>query len=148
MKRAISVLVGVLILLAVGWYVGHRPVSGLNDHIARIEAEARDKYVELENRAQVAEARGYLWQARAEILLAANDVSKMNYGTANERAVQARDLLTRAVGIPGLTLDVSGVRDMVDSAVGKIGAMEPDCQSVLLRAASELGRLLEKVGAA
>jgi len=148
MMRAISVLVGVLILLAVGWYVGHRPVSGLQAEVERVEMEAADRQAALETRAQLAEARGYLWQARADILLASYDVSKMNYGTANEHAVAARDLLTRAAGTPGLTLDVSGVREMVDSAVGKIGAMEPDAHAVLMRAAAELARLLEKTGQA
>ncbi len=148
MMRAISVLVGVIILLAVGWYVGHRPVSSLQDRVDQIQADAQTREAELETQVQLAEARGYLWQARAEILLASHDVSKMNFGTARDRAVAARDLLTHVAGTPGLTFDVSGVREMVDSAVGKIGAMEPDAEPILIRAAEELAHLLENAGQA
>ena len=146
MIRAISALVAVLVLLGVGWTVGHRPVARCHDRMEQLEAEFQARQSDLEQRAQTAEARGYLWQARAELLLASHEVDRRNFGTAGKHAEQARELLTRAAAVPHLTLDLSPVRDMVDSAVGKIEAMDPDSGAVLMRAASELGRLLEKTG--
>ncbi len=148
MVRVIAVLVAVVILLTLGWYIGHRPVPVLRTQLAASRADCQKQAADLERRALDAEARGYLWQARAEILLAAHDVEQRNYGTATDRATQARDLLTRTAGTAGVTLDLGSIRDMVDSAVGKLGAAEPGARDVLLRAASELGRILEKAGQA
>jgi hypothetical protein len=148
MTRAISVLIGVVLLLGVGWYVGHRPSAGLSKQLATLQEDCERRTTELEQRAQTAEARGRLWEARAELLLASHDVEDRNFGTANERATRAHDLITEAAGDPGITLDLKPVQDMVSSAVGKVGALDPEAGGVLARAASELGRLLEKTGQA
>jgi hypothetical protein len=148
MTRAISVLIGVVLLLGVGWYVGHRPSSGLSRQLATLQEDCTHRTTELEARAQTAEARGRLWQARAELVLASHDVDQRNFGTANERATRAHDLITEAAADPGITMDLKPVQDMVNSAVGKVGALDPEAADVLARAASELGRLLERTGQA
>ena len=82
------------------------------------------------------------------LLVAAGDVGQSNYGLAAERASRARDLVTGALAAPGFTMDLGAVRDMLDSAIGKIGAEDRDAGAVLTRAATELGRLLEQAGQA
>ena len=155
MVRAISVLLAVLVLLGVGWYLGHRPVAAMRTAAAQLESatlqRAQDfeaKARALEERVAMAEARSQLWRARAELLVAAGDVGQSNYGLAAERASRARDLVTHALAAPGFTLDLGAVRDMLDSAIGKIGAQDRDAGAVLTRAAAELGRLLEQAGQA
>lgn len=148
MTRAISVLIGVVLLLGVGWYVGHRPGAGLSEQLATLQEECAERSAKLEQRAQTAEARGYLWQARAELLLASKDVGDRNFGTAGERASRAHDLITEAAGNPGITMDLKQIQDMVNSAAGKVGALDPEAGDILIRAATELGRLLEKTGQA
>ncbi len=73
---------------------------------------------------------------------------RASYGLAAERASRARDLVTHALAAPGFTLDLGAVRDMLDSAIGKIEAQDRDAGAVLIRAATELGRLLEQAGQA
>ena len=97
MARAISVLLAVLVLLGVGWYLGHRPVAGYRAASAELESSFRasEKSFEtrardLEARASLAEAKSRLWQARAELLIGAMEVGKRNYGLAGERASRAR----------------------------------------------------------
>ena len=155
MARAISVLLAVLVLLGVGWYLGHRPVAGYRAASAELESSFRasEKSFEtrardLEARASLAEAKSRLWQARAELLIGAMEVGKRNYGLAGERASRARDLVTHALGAPGLTMDLGSLRDMLDTAIGRIGAQDPQAGDLLQRAATELGRLLEQVGQA
>ena len=155
MVRAISVLLAVLVLLGVGWYLGHRPVAAMRTATAELEAatlrRAQDfdaKARVLEERVAVAEAKGQLWRARADLLVAAGDVGQSNYGLAAERASRARDLVTGALAAPGFTMDIGAIRDMLDSAIGKIDAQDRDAGAVLIRAATELGRLLEQAGQA
>lgn len=148
MTRAISVVVGVLVLLTVGWFFGHRPVSDLQNRMEAQETAFQVEKADLEARAAIAEARGSLWAAHAELLLASQDVEDRNFGTASDRVTRARDLITRVQGTPGLVLDLGEVRDMTESALSQVGALDPKAPASLQRAAKELSRLLEKLGQA
>jgi hypothetical protein len=148
MTRAVSVMIAVLVLLGVGWFFGQRPVSGLKRQLEEQEQAFLTENADLELRANTAEAKGLLWAAHAEILIATQDVAQKNFGTASDRVSRARDLITRAAGIPGITLDLGEVRDITESALTQIGALDPGAPETLKRAASELNRLLQKVGQA
>ena len=148
MTRAISVVVGVLILLVVGWFFGHRPVSDLQGRLEAQESAFQIEKSDLEGRAALAEARGSLWAAHAELLLASQDVENRNFGTASDRVTRAGDLITRAQATPGLILELGEVRDLTESALSQVGALDPKAPATLRRAAEELSRLLEKVGQA
>jgi hypothetical protein len=148
MTRAVSVLVAVVVLLGVGWFFGHRPVSDLKKQLEEQEQEFQTRTADLESRAAVAEARGFLWAAHAELLLASQDVDKRNFGTASERVSRASDLITRVAGAPGVTIDLSEVQTLTESALAKIGTLDPSAPEILKRVAEELNRLLEKVGQA
>jgi hypothetical protein len=148
MTRAISVVVGVLVLLTVGWFFGHRPVSQLETRLEAQETAFQIEKADLEVRAAMAEARGSLWAAHAELMLAARDAEQKNYGTASDRVTRARDLITRVQATPGFTMELGEVRDLAESALSLIGAMDPAAPGALQRAADELSRLLEKVGQA
>lgn len=145
MKRAVAVLVAVIVLLAAGWWLGHRSTGALQSRVEALELDLTTRTDSLEAAVRQAEARGYLWQARAELLLAAHDVEQKNFGTANQRAVRARDLIQRAAA-PRIGVDLGDVPQMVDSAIGKTGALDLDAVDVLNRAAAELGRRLEAAG--
>ena len=148
MTRAVSVMVAVLVLLGVGWFFGHRPVSDLKQQLEEQEQAFLAEKADLEVRANTAEAKGLLWAAHAELLLATQDVARKNFGTASDRVARARDLITRAAGIPLVALDLGEVRDITESALTQIGALDPGAPETLKRAASELSRLLQKVGQA
>lgn len=148
MTRAISVLVAVLALLTVGFFLGRRPVGDYRQQLETQSTEYLQKLTEAQEKASRAEARGMLWEARAELLLAAHDVDLKNFGTAAERTTRARDLVTRASAVPGNTLDLNQAQQTLGAAGRKLGSMEPDAKMLLLRAASELGRLLDKAGQA
>ena len=148
MTRAISVVAGVLVLLVVGWFFGHRPVSELRTRMEAQETAFQVEKADLEARAVIAEARGSLWAAHAELLLASQDVENRNFGTAADRVTRARDLITRVQGTPGLVLDLGEVRDLTESALSQVGALDPKAPASLQRAAQELSRLLEKLGQA
>jgi hypothetical protein len=148
MTRAVSVLVATLVLLGVGWFLGHRPVNLLENQLAALEEQCAQEVVRLSERARHSEARGYLWQARARLLLAKHEIDLRNFGSASEHAMRARDLITQTSAIPGVTLDLVAVHQMVESAIGKIMAMDAASEDVIMRAANELGRLLERVGQA
>ena len=148
MTRAVSVMVAVLVLLGVGWFFGQRPVSGLKRQLEEQEQAFLDEKADLEVRANTAEAKGLLWAAHAEILIATQDVVRKNFGTASDRVSRARDLITQAAGLPGITLDLGGVRDITESALTQIGALDPGAPETLKLAASELNRILQKVGQA
>lgn len=148
MIRALSVLVGVLVLLSVGWFLGNRPVSGLKSELEQQTADFAVDRADLELKANLAEARGFLWTAHAELLLAGVDLENLNFGTAADRVSRAQDFLTRAAGKPGMTVDLETARTLVASAVTQIGAMNQSAGSTVARAAEELGRVLEKAGRA
>lgn len=148
MTRAVSVMVAVVVLLGVGWFFGHRPVSRLNHQLdEQIQAFETQK-ADLERRANTAEAKGLLWAAHAELLLATQDVGQKNFGTASDRVSRARDLITQAAGMPAIAFDLGEVRDLTEAALQQIGALDADSPETLKRAASELSRILQKVGQA
>jgi hypothetical protein len=148
MLRAALVILSVVVLLAVGWFFGQRPISAIRKDCREKEAALEERQGELEGRALLAEARGYLWEARAQLLLATHDVEARNFGTAAERTSRARELITRAASVPGNRLDLGPARDTVESALTKVGAMETDSRVSLQHAAAEIGRLLEATGEA
>jgi hypothetical protein len=176
MVRAVSVMLSVLVLLGVGWYLGHRSVAatGARSHDlaavmqppskpapventtggappdtlqARIQA-LEERAADAEGRAEVAEARSKLWQARGEMLVAVMEVGKRNFARAREWASTARDHMTRAAAAPGLTLDLGSVRNMLDTAINQIENGDAEAVDVLMRAATELRRVLEQAGQA
>ncbi len=169
MVRAISVLLAVLVLLGVGWYLGQRPVTALKSATAEIETSGLKRSQDLdlqargfeeraqalearartaEERAAVAEAKSELWQARSEMLVGAIEAGKLSFSRSKEWATAARDRVTHAMGVPGMTLDLGPVRDMLDTAVRKLTEGDSDASNVLMRAATELRRLLEQAGQA
>src|SRR5262245_49533188 len=103
MARAISVILAVLLLLSVGWFIGHRQVAVVQRGYDRDKAAWHEREVDLLARANLAEARGMLRLAEAELLLAADDASEKNYGLAGSRARHAQDLIVKAAAIPGIT---------------------------------------------
>jgi hypothetical protein len=144
--RALSVLAAVLILLGVGWFLGHRPVGGLKQQIAEQKAAFTAEKDALEQRAEVAEARGQLWAAHAELLLAAGDAADRNLGLAADRVERASDLITRAAATPGMILPLDDVRKLVDTAQDQLRGPQPDVVDLLKRAAAELNRTLNRMG--
>lgn len=148
MTRALSVLAAVLILLGVGWFLGHRPVGGLKQQIAEQETAFTAQKDALEQRAAVAEARGQLWAAHAQLLLAAGDAADRNLGLAADRVERASDLITRASATPGLIINLDTVRQLVDTAREQLGGPQPDVADLLKRAAAELNRTLNRMGQA
>jgi hypothetical protein len=148
MVRAISVVLAVLLLLSVGWFVGHRQIVTVEHAYARDRAAWHQREVDLVARANLAEAQGMLRLAEAELLLAADDASEKNYGLAGSRARRAQDLITKAAGIPGVSISLGDVRNQVESASGKVEAADPRSMDLLRAAAAELRRLLELSGQA
>lgn len=148
MTRALSVLVSVLILLGVGWFFGQRPIGGLKDQLEEQTTQFQTTKTELETALRVAEARGSLWSAHAELLLAAHDVGKRNFGTASERVEAAHDKITRAAAVPGMILPLDGVQSLLESA--RVSLQQPDTgtQELLNRAATELNHVLSRLGQA
>jgi hypothetical protein len=144
MNRPIAVIVATVLLLTIGFMLGRRPVSGLREQVQTIETSFQERVTDLEARAALAEGMGYVWQARAELLVAALDVERNNFGTASERAGRARDLLNRAAEIPGMTLDLTQVRTTLDQTLQKIGALESESRAMLLHVADELGKILDQ----
>jgi hypothetical protein len=139
-------LAAVVILLGVGWFLGHRPVGGLEKRLQDQETRFQDQRSELEQKAAVAEARGSLWTAHAELLLAANDVTARNLGLAMDRVERAGDLITRAAATPGMILPLEPVRELVDTAREQLKQPNPGVADVLKRAAAELNRVLNRMG--
>jgi len=148
MVRAISVIVAVLLLLSVGWFLGHRQVAALERGFARDRAAWHEREVDLIARANVAEARGMLRLAEAELLLAADDASEKNYGLAGSRARRAQDLIVKAAAVPGVTLPLGDVRNEVQSAQERAEAADPRAIDLLRLAAGDLRRILEQSGQA
>jgi hypothetical protein len=148
MTRAISVLGAVVVLLAVGWYFGHRPVSRLERTLLQEQEACADQAQELQAQARMAEARGYLWTVEGELILAAQDVESRNFGTASSRVTRARDLLGAATDALAPGAEMEPVREGVLSALERIDALDPAAGEVLLRTAAALNRLLESVGSA
>ena len=148
MVRVISVLVATLVLLGVGWFVGHRPVERLQASLDRqTEACARERQ-DLEARVRDAEARATLWSAHAALLRAARDVEARNFGTASEAAEEAAGKITQVAGWPGVTFHLGEVSGLVGSARARISALDGGAAEALKLAAAELTRILEKVGQA
>jgi hypothetical protein len=148
MARAISVVLAVLLLLAVGWFVGHRQVVAIERVHARDRGAWHEREVELQIRASTAEARGMLRLAEAELLLAAGDAADKNYGLAGSRARRAQDLIVKAAAVPGVVLPLGDVRNQVQSAQDKAEAADPRSTDLLRLAAGEVRRLLEQSGQA
>lgn len=148
MTRAISIVAGVVILLVVGWFFGHRPVSELQDQLERQEARFQSEKAELEARVRQAESRGYLWSAHAELLIAVRDVEERNFGTAANRISRVHDLITRAGQDASLALPLDELRGLVDGAKTRIDTLDPAAIEFLRRGADELIRILEKMGQA
>ena len=148
MVRAISVVVAVLLLLSVGWFVGHRQVAVLERGYARDRATWQAREVELIARANLAEAQGMLRLAEAELLLAADDASEKNYGLAGSRARRAQDLIIKAAAVPGVTMPLGDLRNEVQSAQEKAEAADPRATDLLRMAAGDVRRLLEQSGQA
>lgn len=148
MARAVSILIATLLLLGVGWAVGNRPASRANARLAAAEKAFTQELGDLHAKLALTEARGYLWEARAHLLMSIADLDERNYGSAGEHASLAHDLIVRAASTPGLQMDLSLTRDMAGSVMGKIEAMDPDARPLAERVMDELGRLLDRVGAA
>jgi hypothetical protein len=146
MTRALSVLAAVIILLGVGWYLGHRPVGGLKKQMEEQAARFEKERGDLKQRVAVAEARGRLWAAHAELVLAADDASARNFGLAAERLERAHDMIIRAAAVPGMILPLDSVRELVETAQAALEQPEPDVAETLNRAASELNRILNRMG--
>jgi len=148
MTRAVSILAAVIVLLAVGWYLGHRPVSRLERKLQAEQAECAERVQELQAGARTAEARGYLWTVEGELILAARDVGKKNFGTASGRVTRARDLLGDAIDALALDqeLEPVRVREGVLSGLSRIEALDPAAENILLQTATELNQFLESVG--
>lgn len=144
MRRAIMVIVATVILLLVGYAVGRRPVGPLRQAVEDVKVEFQEKEAELRTRASLAEAQGYLWQARAELLVASLDVDRNNFGNASERSARARDLLQRAAGVPGMTLDLTEVHERLEEALEKVAALDPAAKGALVQVSEALGRALDQ----
>ena len=148
MVRAISVIMAVLLLLSAGWFVGHRQVAVLQRGYARERAAWQTREAELVTRANLAEARGMLRLAEAELLLAADDASEKNYGLAGSRARRAQDLIIKAAAVPGVTMPLGDLRNEVQSAQERAEAADPRAADLLRLAAGDVRRLLEQSGQA
>lgn len=145
MIRALSVLVAVLVLLGVGWFLGHRPVARLERDLQEKQAELQAVRDELTARISAIEARGYLYSAHAELLMAAGDVERRNFGDASSRADRAHELITRAASDPGVPLPLDPVQDLLESARERLDRTEPEAVDLLKRAASELNRIVNQL---
>jgi hypothetical protein len=148
MVRAISVIVAVLLLLSVGWFVGHRQVTAIRRGYEHDRAAWHEREVDLVTKANLAEARGMLRLAEAELLLAADDASEKNYGLAGSRARRAQDLIVKAAAVPGVTLPLGDVRNEVQSAQERAEAADSRAADLLRLAAGDLRRILEQSGQA
>ena len=148
MVRVISVIVAVLLLLGVGWFVGHRQVTGLERGFARDRSAWAEREAELLSRTNLAEARAMLRLAEAELLLASEDAADKNYGLAGSRARRAQDLIIKAAGIPGMVLPLGDVRNQVEGAHEKVETADERSSDLLRMAAMELRRILEQSGQA
>lgn len=148
MARAVSVVVAVAVLLGVGWYFGHRPVADLGKRLDAMQSEFQDQKADLEARVHIAEARQDLWAAHADLLQAAQDVSRKNFGDAGEHLERAHEHLTKALAVPGFTLDLARISGQVETARTRVGSLDAGASEVLNQAAAELYRLLDKAGQA
>jgi hypothetical protein len=148
MTRPISVVAAVLVLLAVGWYVGNRPAATLREQIARERAYQAERLSRYEERLGRAQMEVLLWQASAELLTAAGQARDHDFGSASRSAGRALDLLTRAGGQPGAILEVGEQRDAVEAALGRLAALDTKVYRDLEHVAEDIAHLLERSGRA
>jgi len=144
MARAISVIVGTLILLSVGFYLGSRPGEKAIEQLDASRTDFQVKIGEFEARALEAESRRDLWRARSELLAAALLAGDGDYEHAIIGAEWALDLLIRANARPGMHLDLSELQTSMESAVTLLRLGDVEAARVLRRSAEELGILLDR----
>jgi hypothetical protein len=144
MNRLVTVIVGSVILVLVGYFLGARPVGGLKDELSVAKEQHAIEIEALKVQASDALGEGYLWQARAQLLVAAQDVGANNFGTAASRVTNALELLQTARTLPNLSINLGEVEGMVIRALKAAKALDPIAGSQILGAASELGLLLER----
>jgi len=143
-NRVVAVIVGTLILLLVGFTLGRRPVGRLNEQVKQLTATHEQMVGDLQDRAALAEARGYLWQARARLLIASHDVEMNNFGQAGQQVTAASELLTRAAAVEGMHLDLGAVQEMIAAAAKAVSALDPAARDPLFRSSQMLGTLLDQ----
>jgi hypothetical protein len=144
MARPIAVIVGSVILLAVGFYLGSRPASRLSAQIEEASTEFQVKIAEFERRALEAEDAAALHEVRAGLYAAAHAAVSREMTEASLRGQVALDLLVRTEGRPTMTTDLDAVRALIERALSASRAGDPDAGPRYLAAAEELGLLLER----
>jgi len=144
LNRVVAIIAGTLILLAVGFFLGRRPVGHLNAQVKQLTEMQEKQTAQLREQAALAEAKGYLWQARARLLIASRDVEDKNFGKAGDQVAEAQKLLTRAAAVESLHIDVSAVQDLVGAAAEAVTALDAGAVDALVRASQLLGSILEQ----
>jgi len=143
-NRVVAIIVGTVLLLSVGFLLGRRPVGRLNEKVQQLTEAQTLVTAELRERAALAEARSYLWQARALLLIASQDVEQKNFGQAGQKTAEAQRLITRAAGVEGMHVDVGGVQEAVSAAVQALEALDPGARETLVNASRMLGAILDQ----
>ena len=144
MNRVIAVVVGAFVLLLVGYLMGSRPVGGLKEEIKELKQLHTEELNRVRTQAHDALGEGYLWQARAQFMVAAQDVAESNFGTAANRVAEAVDLVQRAQALPSISLNLGPVESQAAKALEAVRSLKPESQEQLLKVASDLGALLER----
>ena len=144
MARPIAVIVGSLLLLGVGFFLGSRPASRLSAQLEEATVEFQEKVADFELRALEAEDAAALQEVRAGLYAAAHAAVSREMTEATLRGEAARDLLVRTEGRPTVHLDLDPVRDLVDRALEASRSGNPDAGPRYLAAAEELGVLLDR----
>lgn len=144
MRRAITVIIATLILLAVGFYLGQRPVKPLRNTVDQLSGEMKAQVAQLQKAQALADARADLYQASSELYAAAAHATRSNFGLATEKARHAGDLITRASAVPGVDIDTSAVQSAITAALEKLTALDASARDVLESAAEDLARLLDQ----
>jgi hypothetical protein len=144
MARPLAVIIGSLLLLGVGFFLGSRPAARLSGQLEEASTEFQVKVAEFERRALEAEDAAALQAVRAGLYAAAHAAVSREMTEATLRGQAALDLLVRTEGNPTMTVDLDPVHALLERALVASRAGDPDAGPRFLAAAEELGLLLDR----
>ena len=109
MKRMLFVVGGAFLLILAGYLIGAKKSGEFKTQLEQEQARHEEVAAELKNQLTQSQSTGDMWRIRAELLVAAQDVTENNYGNASRRVQRVVDHLetttvyrpTRSCGTAG-----------------------------------------------
>ncbi|NNF06956.1 MAG: hypothetical protein HKN21_09365 [Candidatus Eisenbacteria bacterium] len=144
MTRVLSLILGTVILLGIGFYLGRRPVKDLAKQVDEVRSHSQIRMGEMEAQASLAEARSLLSEARADLLQASFEAGEKRFETASVLTDKAKEALIQSSRISGMDLDLSEADAMIERAVVQLGNDNPAAKRTLAQAALLLAQALDR----